>query len=149
MLRDAAPKVLFADGMCSAAVLGALSSAAASSTGPVPPPLIVWVTSSADAASTHEGYAQGISSGRLGGDRPGAHQAAGSASAAAAMLPYESCFVGTQTSANFTECVDSPQCWHMLTGLLAIKHHHCLPWTVGNIRIQYETATCVASQNCV
>ena len=44
ILRDATPKVLFADGMSSAAVLGALTALGGS--GP-PQPLIVWVSRTA------------------------------------------------------------------------------------------------------
>ena len=118
VLLDAAPKVLFADGMCSAAVLGALSSAAATSTGSLPPPLIVWVTSSADAASTHEGYAQGISSGRRGSDHPSAQHGSGPAEVVAAMLPYEACFMDSPTSATTQECVDLPKDTRVLRGKL-------------------------------
>jgi len=45
ILRDAAPKVLFADGMSSASVLGALSAVAASAVGDgAAQPLIVWAS---------------------------------------------------------------------------------------------------------
>ena len=48
------------------------------------------VTSSADAASTHEGYAQGISHGRRGSNRLSAFPGAGMG--VTAMMPYEACF---------------------------------------------------------
>ena len=109
VLRDAAPKVLFADGMCSAAVLSALSSATASSIGRAQPPLIVWVTSSRDAASTHEGYAQGICSERRCSNSPEAQYGADGAGAAAEMLPYEACFQDMSTSTTPEKCVNLPQ----------------------------------------
>ena len=54
-------------------------------------PVAMQVTSSTDAASTHEGHAQGISSGWHSGSRHGALQG-GAAGAASAMMPYEACF---------------------------------------------------------
>ena len=74
------------------------------------------VTSSSDAASTHEGYAQGISSGLHGSDRPEAFRGTVSA-----MMPYEACFSDAPLATSVRSAADKslllfPACMHVTSG---------------------------------